>query len=118
MSQNHFTLMCLQVQHLVLESATLSVRISNTSSRSCAALWSADLGSSRQDTFRVGTFEGFPTSRSCLKKPYQWSQLGKIDQGGITCEAIDEPRKSSKAIDKRVIINFCDKNVVIARFIF
>ena len=37
-------------------------------------------------------------------------------QGGITCGAIDEPRKSSKAIDKRVIINFRDKNVVIARF--
>ena len=38
------------------------------------------------------------------------------EQGGITCGAIDEPRKSSKAIDERVIINFCDKNVVIARF--
>ena len=37
-------------------------------------------------------------------------------QGGITCGAIDEPRKSSKAIDERVIINFCDKNVVIAHF--
>ena len=37
-------------------------------------------------------------------------------QGGITCEAIDEPRKSSKAVDERVIINFRDKNVVIARF--
>ena len=37
-------------------------------------------------------------------------------QGGITCEAIDEPGKSSKAIDKHVIINFRDKNVVIARF--
>ena len=37
-------------------------------------------------------------------------------QDGITCEAIDEPRKSSKAIDKRVIINFRDKNVVFARF--
>ena len=44
-------------------------------------------------------------------------------QGGITCGVIDEPRKSSKAIDERVIINsyvvivrFCDKNVVIARF--
>ena len=32
-------------------------------------------------------------------------------QGGITCGAIDEPRKSSKAIDERVIINFRDKNV-------
>ena len=39
-----------------------------------------------------------------------------IMQGGITCGAIDEPRKSSKAIDERVIINFRDKNVVIARF--
>ena len=26
-------------------------------------------------------------------------------QGGITCGAIDEPRKSSKAINERVIIN-------------
>ena len=44
-------------------------------------------------------------------------QLSLItQQGGITCEAIDEPRKSSKAIDKRVIIDFRDKNVVIARF--
>ena len=34
------------------------------------------------------------------------------NQGGITCGAIDEPRKSSKAIDKRVIINFCDKNAI------
>ena len=40
----------------------------------------------------------------------------RIGQGGITCGTIDEPRKSSKAIDERVIINFRDKNVVIARF--
>ena len=39
-----------------------------------------------------------------------------VDQGGITCGAIDEPRKSSKAMDERVIINFRDKNVIIARF--
>ena len=39
-----------------------------------------------------------------------------LGQGGITCGAIDEPKKSSKAIDERVIINFRDKNVVIARF--
>ena len=38
------------------------------------------------------------------------------NQGGITCGAIDEPRKSSKAIDERVIIIFRDKNVVIAYF--
>ena len=37
-------------------------------------------------------------------------------QGGITCGVINEPRKSSKAIDERIIINFRDKNVVIARF--
>ena len=37
-------------------------------------------------------------------------------QGGITCEAIDEPGTSSEAIDKHVIINFRDKNVVSARF--
>ena len=37
-------------------------------------------------------------------------------QGGITCGAIEDPRKSSKAIDERVIINFRDKNAVIARF--
>ena len=37
-------------------------------------------------------------------------------QGGITCGAIDEPRKSSKAIDECVIINLRNKNVVIARF--
>ena len=39
-----------------------------------------------------------------------------LKQGGITCGAIDELRKSSKTIDERVIINFPDKNVVIARF--
>ena len=39
-----------------------------------------------------------------------------MDQCGITCGAIDEPSRSSRAIDKRVIINFRDKNVVIARF--
>ena len=44
-----------------------------------------------------------------------YDRFGKI-QGGKTCGAIDEPRKSSKAIDKRVIIDFRDKNVVIARF--
>ena len=43
------------------------------------------------------------------------ANIGDV-QGGITCGAIDEPRKSSKAIDKRVIIDFRDKNVVIARF--
>ena len=42
--------------------------------------------------------------------------LGGENQGGITCGAIDEPRKSSKAIDKHVIIDFRDKNAVIARF--
>ena len=39
-----------------------------------------------------------------------------LKQCGITCGAIDEPSRSSKAIDKRVIINFCDKNAITARF--
>ena len=39
-----------------------------------------------------------------------------MGQGGITCGAIDEPTKSSKAIDERVIINLCNKNVAIAHF--
>ena len=52
---------------------------------------------------------------------YSWftslrSSSNSLAQGGITCGAIDEPRKSSKAINERVIINFRDKNVLIARF--
>ena len=39
-----------------------------------------------------------------------------MDQGGTTCGVIDEANRSSKAIYKRVIINFHDKNAVIARF--
>ena len=49
-----------------------------------------------------GTDDGIPSSTET--------------QGGITCGAIEDPRKSSKAIDERVIINFRDKNGVIARF--
>ena len=45
-----------------------------------------------------------------------WYFMGGGGQGGITCGAIDEPWKSLKAIDGRVIINFCNKNVVIAHF--
>ena len=44
------------------------------------------------------------------------NKLLYVVQGGMTCGTIDEPKKSSKAIDERVIINFRDKNVVIARF--
>ena len=50
------------------------------------------------------------------------TQLSLVDaparpaQCGITCGAIDEPSRSSKAIDERIIINFCSKNAVIARF--
>ena len=51
-----------------------------------------------------------------LKRNYIGSFYSDTGQGGITCGAIDEPKKSSKAIDKRVIIEFRDKNVVIARF--
>ena len=39
---------------------------------------------------------------------------GALDQCGTTSGAIDETRRSSKAIDKCIIKNFRDKNVVIA----
>ena len=53
----------------------------------------------------------------CCKKTWASDALHpSVVQGGITCGAIEDPRKSSKAIDERVIINFRDKNVVIARF--
>ena len=64
-------------------------------------------------------------NRANIRSVYQWEfELDRhdfpfqvtSDQGGITCGAIDEPTKSSKAIDERVIINFRVKNVVIARF--
>ena len=47
-----------------------------------------------------------------------WPQLTflRYEQDGITCGAIDEPKKSSKAIEECIIMNFCDKNVVIASF--
>ena len=51
-----------------------------------------------------------------LKQNSYSANDGTFRQGGITCGAIEDPRKSSKAIDERVIINFRDKNVVIARF--
>ena len=50
-----------------------------------------------------------------LNEPKKMKNL-RSKQGGITCGAIEDPRKSSKAIDERVIINFRDKNGVIARF--
>ena len=57
---------------------------------------------------------------SAIPEPLDMAQAATLNggahQGGITCGAIDEPRISSKAIDERVIINFRDKNVVIAHF--
>ena len=38
------------------------------------------------------------------------------NDGGITCGAIEEASRSSKAINERVIINFRDKNATIVRF--
>ena len=37
-------------------------------------------------------------------------------QGGITCGAIEEAKRFSKAIDERSIIDFRDNNAVTARF--
>ena len=52
---------------------------------------------------------GFDVTHTCCHQSHN-------NRVALTCEAIDEPRKSSKAIDKRVIINFRNKNVVIAHF--
>ena len=41
---------------------------------------------------------------------------GSLKQGDITCGAIEAASRSSKAIDDRVFINFCDKNVVTTGF--
>ena len=40
----------------------------------------------------------------------------KLNQGGITCGAIEEASRTSKTIDKRVITNYSAKNAVIAHF--
>ena len=52
-------------------------------------------------------------------KPFQLLPNARANQrqGGITCGAIDEASRSSKAIEKRVSINFRDKNAVIACFL-
>ena len=50
-----------------------------------------------------------PLSSKSVSGPltFEWSWIiSSAAQGGIICGAIDEPRKSSKAIDERVIINF------------
>ena len=41
-----------------------------------------------------------------------------LNQCGITCGAIDEPSRSSEAINKRLIIDFRDKNAVNDVFYF
>ena len=59
---------------------------------------------------------GHIISRTSQKAQSHIFVFFRFNQGGITCGAIEDPRKSSKAIDERVIINFRDKNGVIARF--
>ena len=49
----------------------------------------------------------------CLLFGKGWNSVG---QGGIICGSTEEASRSSKAIDERVIIDFRDKNAVIARF--
>ena len=59
-------------------------------------------------------FHQFCKSLFCLKMT---KEIHNADnQVGITCGAIKEASRSSKAIEKRVIKNFRNKNVAIARF--
>ena len=46
----------------------------------------------------------------------KWFYYCPCHQCGMTCGAIDEPSRSAKAINKRKLINFRNKNVVIVRF--
>merc|ERR1711873_126231 len=67
------------------------------------------------------TYQTKPTKPNLPNQAYQTKHAKPnlcTKQGGITCGAIEDPRKSSKAIDERVIINFRDKNGVIARFLY
>jgi len=66
--------------------------------------------------FRVFSLEIVSYMSELAKDISMKSYNLNTNQGGITCGAIEDPRKSSKAIDERVIINFRDKNGVIARF--
>ena len=52
---------------------------------------------------------------TCDKHKYVDDDIGDV-QGGRTCGAIKEASRSSKVNDERAIINFCDKNAVIAHF--
>ena len=76
------------------------------------ARWDLNAGSIAESKLK----ELYPAMPVMFIKAVTQDESVSVSQGGITCEAIDEPRKSSKAIDKRVIIDFRDKNVVIARF--
>ena len=74
-------------------------------------------GGANKDTSN-GHFQwfGVQNNESSGAQIQKRTPLFAANQGGIICGAIDEPRKSSKAIDMRVIIDFRDKNVVIAHF--
>ena len=72
------------------------------------------MGQLSGERWKRGDCEKFQQFEDILGESFHL--INNNNQGGITCGAIDEPRKSSKAIEKRVIIDFCVKNVVIARF--
>ena len=65
---------------------------------------------------QVNTWLPLAFERKQIEAWSLWQNCPTSCQGGITCGAIDKPRKSSKAIEKRIIITFRDKNVVIACF--
>ena len=65
---------------------------------------------------QVNTWLPLAFERKQIEAWSLWQNCPTLCQGGITCGAIDKPRKSSKAIEKHIIITFRDKNVVIACF--
>ena len=62
------------------------------------------------------TSNGLSVAAFCFKVKKKNISVVTTRQCGITCGAIEEASRSSKAINERVIIHFCDKNAVIARF--
>ena len=66
--------------------------------------------------FCLFVYLSFCASDFLLWSLFHFVHWSSVIQGGITCRAINKPRKSSKAINKRVIIKFHDKNVVFLRF--
>ena len=76
------------------------------------------LGAGLSDCLNCFSIRFYHLDENNLKCLHSFINSEHLDpnQCGITCGAIDEPSRSWKANDKRVIINFRDKYVVLGHF--